>query len=94
MLIQYICNVLLVLLCPLHHFLSYITNSVASFLTKVRISRLHPPKSHTEVGCIQTMLPQVCFRQYSVKASLICIKPFAVMRPGMFMVWKNSHDVI
>ena len=60
-----------ILRSPLHHFLSHITKSVASFLTKARVSRVHPPKTHTEVGCIHTMLPQVCSRQNSVKTCLI-----------------------
>ena len=48
-----------ILQSPLHHF------------DAARLSRIHPPKSHAEVGCIHTMLPQVCLRQYSVKAFLI-----------------------
>ena len=72
--IQFFCSVVFVLLfprSPLHHFLSHITKSVASFFTKARLSRVHPPKTHTEVGCIYTMLPQVCLRQNSVKTGLI-----------------------
>ena len=56
---------------PLHNFLSHITKSVASFFTKARLSRVHPQKTHTEVGCILTMLPQLCSRQNSVKICLI-----------------------
>ena len=63
--IQYIRYAAFALSCPrspLYHFLSHITRSGASFFTKARLSRLNPPKTHTEVGCIHTMLPQVCLR--------------------------------
>ena len=73
--IQYLfCYVVFVLLFPrgpLHHFLSHMTKSVASFFTKASLSRVHPPKTHNEVGCIHTMLPQVCLRKKSVKTCLI-----------------------
>ena len=71
----------------LHHFLSYFTKSVASFSTKARLSRVHPPKSHTEGGCIKTTI--FCESLFDLTKIVCCHETRNVH--GMF---RNSHDII
>ena len=74
----------------LHQLLSHITKSTALFSEKDRLSRVHPPKTHTEVGCIHMMRAQVYLGQYSVKACLIWIISFAIMRQEIFIVYAET----
>ena len=56
---------------PLHQFSTHIPKSVVSFRTKQLLRRLHPPKEHSEVRCINMVLPRVRLSTRHVKASLI-----------------------
>ena len=77
----------------LHHFLSHIPKSIASFSSKGLLSRVHLQIVRSEVGCIHLMLPPVCLSPRYVKASLIWSISYAGMKLRMFLVYTEPSTM-
>ena len=81
---------------PLHHFLSHITKSVASFFTKARLSRLHPPKTQQSPSQLHPYdaTPSVFETKFCENLfDLINIVRSYETR-NVYGMYRNSHDVI